>query len=120
MYPGRQMGTSTGFEVDPDFTAVGGKREKASSHRCSQAAVRRTSTSLLNEDTLSRPENTAITHILWFSQIYSTFEGDTSFCLHWNILAYQVSLVALGSKLKEGRGNFVFQHGPETADGCTS
>lgn len=97
----------------------GGRVRKASPHRCSQAAVRGTSTSPLNEDTLSKPENTTIAHLVgfffFFFKIYSPFEGGTSFCLRWNILAYQVSLAALGgrgSKLKEGRGNFVFQHGP--------
>lgn len=97
---------------------MGGR--KASSHRCSQAAVRRTSTSPLNEDTLPEPENTMIAHILRFSKYTvhlkethpSAFTGTSSL--------YQVSLVAPGSELKEGRGNFVFQHGPETADGCTS
>lgn len=39
----------------------------ASSHRCS-AAARGTSTSPLNEDTLSEPENNMIAHILWFSK----------------------------------------------------
>lgn len=38
----------------------------------------------------------------------------------WNILTKQVSLAALGSPLEEGRTRFVFQHRPETADGCTS
>ena len=85
----------------------GGRARKASPHRCSQAAVRGTSTSPLNEDTLSKTENTVIAHLVFFSfQIYSPFEGGTSFCHHWNILAYQVSLAALrgGRRVKvEGR-----------------
>lgn len=47
-------------------------------------------------------------------------EEDTSSRRGWNILTKQVSLPALGSPLEEGRARFVFQHRPETADGCTS
>lgn len=61
-----------------------------------------------------------IVYILCGFIIHSRHEGDPSICIHWDILTFQVSLVALGSKLKEGRGNFVFQHRAETADGCTS
>lgn len=64
------------------------------------------------------PENNLLAHILSFSKY--TYEGDTTFCIHWNILTCQVSLVELGSGLEEGRVNFVFQQRPETADGCTS
>lgn len=64
------------------------------------------------------PENNLLAHILSFSKY--TYEGDTTFCVYWNILTCQVSLGELGSELEEGRVNFVFQHRPETADGCTS
>lgn len=47
-------------------------------------------------------------------------EEDTSSRRGWNILTKQVSPPALGSLLEEGRARFVFQHRPETADGCTS
>lgn len=59
------------------------------------------------------------THLVVF-QIDIAYKEDTSFCIYWNILTHQVSLVALGSKFEEGRANIVFQHRPGTADGCTS
>lgn len=114
------MGTSTGFEVDLDFTVVGGKQEKLL-HTDVHKLLSEEHQHFLLTKTLCPSLRTQhdSAHLVVF-QIYSTFEGDTSFCIPWNILAYQVSLVAPGSKLKEGRGNFVFQHRPETADGCTS
>lgn len=106
------------------------------SHRCSQAAAGRTATSLLKEDMFKRNDGLVSEHhgAVYFvvCLLPYTFEGDKSalsdndityihkYCIHWYILTYQVSLVTLGSKLREGRGNSVFQQEPETADGCTS
>lgn len=53
----------------------GGRARKASPHRCSQAAVRGTSTSPLNKDTLSKPENTTIAHLVFFFFFFQNIQS---------------------------------------------
>lgn len=105
----------------------GGRARKASPHRCSQAAVRGTSTSPLNKDTLSKPENTTIAHLVVFFFFFSkytvhlkeghpsAFAGTSSptrcHWLHWG---------GGGQSWRKEEAILFFSMDPETADGCTS
>ncbi len=112
------QGKRSGFEVDLNFSS-GGKTRKASLHRCSQAAVRRTSTSPFNEDALFKPQDTIKAHILWFSKYTvhlkethpSAFAGTSSLArCHWS---------HLGQSWRKEEAILFFSTGPETADRCT-
>lgn len=104
-----QTDTDWLFEVNLGLTPHKQKKTEKPPHRCSQAAVGGTSQCF---DWDARPPRTLWQRTsLQKSTVHS--EEDASFCTAWNILTNQVSLVAPGSTLKEGRARFVFQHGPE-------